>query len=74
MSRAVRAAVLIIGAEIAVAGLFGVTGALGGIHGTAYAEPLSVCQFEDGNVDGRPCQWTDPDTGRAYFVTSENYR
>ncbi|WP_165614651.1 hypothetical protein [Mycobacteroides chelonae] len=35
---------------------------------------LPVCQFEDGNPDGEPCMWTDLDTGRAFYVGSENYR
>lgn len=35
---------------------------------------LPACQFEDGNPDGQPCQWTDPDTGRSYYVSSEAYR
>jgi hypothetical protein len=42
--------------------------------GTAAADPLPVCAYEDGNTDGQPCAWTDPDTGRAYFVDSANYR
>ena len=33
-----------------------------------------VCAFEDGNTDGLPCMWTDPDTGTAYYVDSSNYR
>ncbi|SKD59306.1 Uncharacterised protein [Mycobacteroides abscessus subsp. massiliense] len=40
----------------------------------AHAQPLPVCQEEDGNIDGKPCNWTDPDTGAVYYVTSENYR
>ena len=35
---------------------------------------LPACQYEDGNPDGEPCFWTDPDTGRKYYVTSEEYR
>lgn len=35
---------------------------------------LPACQYEDGNTDGQACTWTDPDTGRAYFVDSANYR
>jgi hypothetical protein len=27
---------------------------------------MNYCQFEDGNPDGRPCLWVDPDTGRGY--------
>lgn len=37
-------------------------------------EKLPVCAHEDGNPDGSPCWWTDPDTGTRYYVTSENYR
>ena len=33
-----------------------------------------TCVQEDGNTDGMPCVWTDPDTGTQYWVTSENYR
>lgn len=36
--------------------------------------PLPACAFEDGNPDGTACLWTDPDTGRQFFVNSENYR
>lgn len=35
---------------------------------------IAACAQEDGNTDGRPCIWTDPDTGEAYYVDSENYR
>lgn len=35
---------------------------------------LPACQFEDGNPDGQPCTWTDPDTGRAFYVDPANYR
>lgn len=50
--------------------------------GAAYVNPfnmpaahaLPACQYEDGNVDGQPCAWIDPDTGRQFYVTSENYR
>jgi hypothetical protein len=39
-----------------------------------HAPALPPCAHEDGNTDGRPCAWTDPDTGRSFYVTSENYR
>lgn len=42
--------------------------------GTLVHFTRTVCAYEDGNVDGLPCVWIDPDTGNAYFVTSENYR
>lgn len=35
---------------------------------------LSGCDYEDGNPDGRPCLWLDPDTGRAYVNDGSNYR
>lgn len=35
---------------------------------------LARCQYEDGNPDGLPCIWTDPDTGDGYWVGSEDYR
>lgn len=35
---------------------------------------LPGCAFEDGNTDGRPCVWFDPDTGRPYLVDSRDYR
>lgn len=41
---------------------------------TASAYALPACQYEDGNPDGQPCSWTDPDTGRAFYVDSANYR
>lgn len=44
------------------------------VEATAHADQLPVCQYEDGNTDGKPCNWTDPDTGRAYYVDSSNYR
>lgn len=57
--------------EIAVAATFIGAGTIG-YTGEAYALP--VCQYEDGNPDGSACVWTDPGTGTAYFVKSENYR
>lgn len=44
------------------------------VEATAHAQPLPVCQEEDGNTDGLPCSWTDPDTGAVYYVDSANYR
>lgn len=44
------------------------------LEATAHADQLPVCQYEDGNTDGKPCNWTDPDTGHAYYVDSSNYR
>lgn len=35
---------------------------------------LPQCAQEDGNVDGKPCLWIDPDTQGVYYVESENYR
>lgn len=35
---------------------------------------LPSCRYKDGNTDGRPCVWIDPDTGRGYYVSSEAYR
>lgn len=43
-------------------------------HPHADAQPLSTCEYEDGNTDGMPCNWVDPDTGTVYRVSSENYR
>lgn len=40
----------------------------------ADAQSLPTCEYEDGNTDGMPCNWTDPDTGTVYRVSSENYR
>lgn len=31
------------------------------------------CRNEDGNPNGWPCLWTDPDTGDLYFVSSREY-
>lgn len=40
-------------------------------HGTAHAEPMPVCQYEDGSdvIPDRAdqCLWTDPDTGNVYI-------
>ncbi|WP_165608873.1 MULTISPECIES: hypothetical protein [Mycobacteriaceae] len=46
---------------------------LGGPSATP-APTLPMCQFEDGNADGQPCMWIDPDTGVGFYVASENYR
>lgn len=35
---------------------------------------MPECQFEDGNPDGKPCLWIDPDTGKGYVSLSESYR
>lgn len=35
---------------------------------------LPTCRYEDGNPDGMPCVWTDPDTGNKYVNSSKNYR
>lgn len=35
---------------------------------------LVRCQYEDGNPDGLPCVWTDPDTGDLYYNDGSNYR
>lgn len=37
-------------------------------------EKLPTCVNEDGNPDGKPCWWSDPNTGTKYYVTSENYQ
>jgi hypothetical protein len=39
-------------------------------HAVAHTEPTTSCQYEDGNPDGTPCRWTDPDTGTQYRVNS----
>ena len=51
-----------------------VAAALGIAAPVASAQPLPACQYEDGNVDGQPCLWVDPDTGYGYYVDSANYR
>lgn len=43
-------------------------------HPHAEAQALPACEYEDGNTDGMPCNWTDPGTGTVYRVSSENYR
>lgn len=35
---------------------------------------LPLCAEEDGNRNGQPCTWIDPDTGVGYPVDSVNYR
>lgn len=42
--------------------------------GTLIHFTRTVCANEDGNPDGLPCVWIDPDTGDAFYVTSENYQ
>jgi len=41
---------------------------------TASAAQLPACAYEDGNTDGTACTWTDPDTGRGFYVDSANYQ
>lgn len=35
---------------------------------------LPGCAEEDGNVNGLPCLWRDPDTNAMFYVDSANYR
>lgn len=40
-------------------------------------QPVALCTpcpYEDGSPDGQPCLWTDPDTGKVYYLESEAYR
>jgi hypothetical protein len=32
------------------------------------------CAYEDGNPDGAPCVWVDPDTGNVFYNDGGNYR
>lgn len=57
---------LILAVPVVVVGLF--------FGDQASAAPLPACQFEDGSPNGQPCIWTDPDTGRQFYVDSEGYR
>lgn len=41
---------------------------------TGHVVYLPTCANEDGNSDGKPCVWTDPDTGNKYVVDSSEYR
>ena len=74
-------AIAIITAQLGMGAVFAIAGP--GIHGTAQASPVCTtdthvcapqCAYEDGNPNGMPCLWVDPDTGDAYYVESENYR
>jgi hypothetical protein len=56
------AVALIVSMPVVVVGLF--------FGDQANAAPLPACQYED----GQPCMWTDPDTGRQFYVDSEGYR
>jgi hypothetical protein len=49
-------------------------GFLAAPHGVVQAEPTTSCPYEDGDPDGTPCMWTDPDPGAQYYVNSDNYR
>lgn len=81
-----RVAGWVLAIELALAVSFGVAGATGNISGTANASTfasvcttdtricLPACAFEDGNTDGLPCLWVDPDTGDAYLNDSAVYR
>lgn len=35
---------------------------------------IPFCLYEDGNPNGKPCLWVDPDTGAMWQVESEGYR
>lgn len=75
IAKRVRSAVSLGGLALALVGA--IVGA--GITAAAYPaapryEKLPACVHEDGNPNGKPCWWTDPDTGTRYYVTSENYR
>ncbi|WP_160111017.1 hypothetical protein [Mycolicibacterium houstonense] len=57
--------------------LFGMAAGIGAVYAwpAAAAEAsLPVCAEEDGNINGQPCVWQDPDTAQLFYVTSENYR
>lgn len=64
-----------IAVTLSAAALLGATPAIADDVGfDAGYEAEAPCQYEDGNPDGVPCTWTDPDTGTRYWVSSENYR
>lgn len=42
--------------------------------GTGHLQILPACQYEDGNPNGKPCVWTDPDTGNTYVLDGSEYR
>lgn len=60
-------------AVIAAAVAFAIVMVLGELYLTRTSS-LPVCEQEDGNLDGKPCVWIDPDTGLGFTVSSEAYR
>ncbi|QZH63423.1 hypothetical protein K1X22_01275 [Mycolicibacterium farcinogenes] len=60
--------------HVAVAVTLSAAALLGAASALATPAAEVPCQYEDGNPDGVPCTWTDPDTGTRYWVSSENYR
>lgn len=84
-----RIAALVIGTEVLFAvsfGIAGATGMAGHANASTFHEAPSIvcttdtrvclpqCANEDGNTDGLPCLWVDPDSGNAYLNDSANYR
>ena len=45
-----------------------------GPSGTLIDIEVKGCAYEDGNPDGLPCLWFDPDTARPFLVDGSNYR
>lgn len=60
--------------RIVIAVTLCVAALLGAVPTSAEPAALPACAEEDGNTNGLPCTWTDPDTGTRYWVSSENYR
>lgn len=69
---AVVIAQTVVGVGITGAAIMGIANSGDTYYVTHVSAPM--CHEEDGNTDGAPCVWVDPDTGTAYHVTSENYR
>lgn len=45
------------------------------LEGLSEAQRTAMtCPHEDGNPDGMPCFWVDPDTRDLYWVSSAEYR
>ena len=74
LSTDTKRAIGAIAAMVTFAASFVAAGAVGGWHGTSVASPnLDMCEYEDGNSNGTPCNWQDS-KGRWRANDSSRYR
>ncbi|WP_131588735.1 hypothetical protein [Mycolicibacterium phlei] len=58
---------------IAVSTLIGAAIGASVVYGSPTTAAVPACIYEDGNPDGLPCIWVDPDTGAQYYNDGSNY-